>query len=309
MEDKRYYWLKLKEDFFDEDTIEWLEEQENGKEYCLFYLKLCLKSLKNNGVLIRNVGTMLIPYDAKRLAMLTKTDYDTVIVAIELFKKIGLIEMRENGEIYLSQVESMVGSERKSAQRKRKQRLEEQKQLKAGEKRCDNVTLMSHECHGELEIEKELEKDIEIDKDNRYRNNNIDINEITPTTNFIYPPLNKYVDFDKEISEDFINIREPLVLWIRETREDVMKCFNSEFRDEDKIYLFSNVIQSFFVKLRGKKTGSKIDNEIFKYALSNVDKLNPNNIGDILRKMKATFRRKEMHGEQINSFSYILKCL
>lgn len=309
MEDKRYYWLKLKEDFFDEDTIEWLEEQENGKEYCLFYLKLCLKSLKNNGVLIRNVGSMLIPYDAKRLATLTKTDYDTVIVAIELFKKIGLIEVKENGEIYMLQVESMVGSERKSAQRKRKQRLEEQKQLKTGEKRCDNVTLMSHECHGELEIEKELEKDIEIDKDNRYRNNNIDINEITPTTNFIYPSIDKYVDFDKEISEDFMNIREPLILWIREAREDVMKCFNSEFRDEDKIHLFSNLIQIFFTILRGKQTGSKIDNEIFNYAVSNVDRLNPDNIGDMLRKMKATFRRKEMQGEQINSFSYILKCL
>lgn len=306
MEDKRYYWLKLKEDFFDEDTIEWLEEQENGKEYCLFYLKLCLKSLKNNGVLIRNVGTMLIPYDAKRLATLTKTDYDTVIVAIELFKKIGLIEMRENGEIYLSQVESMVGSERKSAERKRKQRLEQQKQLKSGEKGCDNVALMSHECHGELEIEKELDKDIEIEKDNRYREK---INNIDTTTNFIYPSIDKYIDFDKEISEDFMNIREPLILWIREAREEVKKQFDSEFRDEDKIHLFSNLIQIFFTMLRGKQTGSKIDREIFNYALSNVDTLNPDNIGDMLRKMKATFRKAEMQGKEINSFSYILKCL
>lgn len=306
MEDKRYYWLKLKEDFFDEDTIEWLGEQENGKEYCLFYLKLCLKSLKNNGVLIRNVGTMLIPYDAKRLAILTKTDYDTVIVAIELFKKIGLIEMRENGEIYLSQVESMVGSERKSAERKRKQRLEQQKQLKSGEKGCDNVTLMSHKCHGELEIEKELDKDIEIEKDNRYREK---INNIDTTTNFIYPPLDKYVDFKKEISEDFMSIREPLILWIRETREEVKKQFDSEFRDEDKIHLFSNLIQIFFTMLRGKQTGSKIDEEIFHYTLKNVDKLNPNNIGDILRNMKAAFRKAEMQGKEINSFNYILKCL
>lgn len=306
MEDKRYYWLKLKEDFFDEDTIEWLEEQENGKEYCLFYLKLCLKSLKNNGVLIRNVGTMLIPYDAKRLAILTKTDYDTVIVAIELFKKIGLIEMRENGEIYLSQVESMVGSERKSAERKRKQRLEQQKQLKSGEKECDNVTLMSHECHGELEIELELDKEIEIEKDNRYREK---INNIDTTTNFIYPPLDKYVDFKKEISEDFMSIREPLILWIREAREEVKKQFDSEFRDEDKIHLFSNLIQIFFTMLRGKQTGSKIDEEIFHYTLKNVDKLNPNNIGDILRNMKAAFRKAEMQGKEINSFNYILKCL
>ena len=54
-ENKRYYWLKLKEDFFEEDAVEWLEDQENGKEYCLFYLKLCLKFIRTDGVLIRNV--------------------------------------------------------------------------------------------------------------------------------------------------------------------------------------------------------------------------------------------------------------
>lgn len=70
---KKYYWLKLKEDFFEEDAISWIEEQENGKDYCLFYLKLCLKSLKTNGLLIRNVGSMLVPYDVKTLARLTNT--------------------------------------------------------------------------------------------------------------------------------------------------------------------------------------------------------------------------------------------
>ena len=68
MADKRYYWLKLKEDFFQDEAIEWLEEQENGKEYCLFYLKLCLKSLKDDGKLIRTVGNLLIPYSTEKLA-------------------------------------------------------------------------------------------------------------------------------------------------------------------------------------------------------------------------------------------------
>ena len=63
---KKYYWLKLKEDFFEQDAIDWLEEQEKGKEYCLFYLKLCLKSLRTNGILIRTVGQLLVPYDAKK---------------------------------------------------------------------------------------------------------------------------------------------------------------------------------------------------------------------------------------------------
>ena len=46
-ENKRFYWLKLQEDFFEDDTIDFIESQENGEKYCLFYLKLCLKALKS----------------------------------------------------------------------------------------------------------------------------------------------------------------------------------------------------------------------------------------------------------------------
>ena len=59
-ETKRYYWIKLKEDFFQDDAISWIEEQKDGKECCLFYLKLCLKSLRNQGVLVRYIGDSLI---------------------------------------------------------------------------------------------------------------------------------------------------------------------------------------------------------------------------------------------------------
>lgn len=71
--DTKFFWLQLKEDFFDDDAIQWLEEQKpNGRDYAYFYLKLCLKSLRTNGILIRNVGEILIPYDNEKLAELTK---------------------------------------------------------------------------------------------------------------------------------------------------------------------------------------------------------------------------------------------
>ena len=85
-ETKRFYWLKLQEDFFEDDTIDFIESQENGERYCLFYLKLCLKALKSEGKLIRYVGNMLIPYDEKGLAKLTRTDVDTVRCALALFR-------------------------------------------------------------------------------------------------------------------------------------------------------------------------------------------------------------------------------
>ena len=127
MANKKYYWLKLKEDFFEEDAIAWIEEQENGKDYCLFYLKLCLKSLKTNGLLIRNVGSMLVPYDAKTLAKITNTELDTVKVAMDIFTKIGLVQILENGEIFISQLQNMVGSETSKAQLMRNKRAKDKK--------------------------------------------------------------------------------------------------------------------------------------------------------------------------------------
>ena len=119
---KRHYWLKLKEDFFEDDTIAWLEEQDNGADYALFYLKLCLKSIKTGGHLIRTIGNMVIPYNIKKLAEITNTDFDTAVVAMELFKKSGLAEVLEGGEFYLTKLDKMVDSESESTERVRRYR-------------------------------------------------------------------------------------------------------------------------------------------------------------------------------------------
>ena len=157
---KKYYWLKLKEGFFEEDTIEWLEEQENGVYYSNFYLKLCLKSLKTNGILIRNVGEILIPYDIKKLAEMPRVKIDTAIVAMELFKKIGLVQILDNGEIYLTQLELMVGSETSKAELMRNKRAREKKQCSGG---GNNVTKKLPKCYTDIEKDKETELEQEQD--------------------------------------------------------------------------------------------------------------------------------------------------
>lgn len=172
---KRYYWLKLKEDFFDEDTIEWIEEQENGKEYCLFYLKMCLKSIKTEGLLIRKVGNILVPYDAKHLAKITNTDIDTVKIAMNLFQKIGLIQVLESGEIYIPGMEDMIGSETEKAKLMRNKRAKDKALLQEGNNVTtnsnlvtDNSNIVTNEllnCYTEKEKEKEKEIEIEIDKE------------------------------------------------------------------------------------------------------------------------------------------------
>lgn len=176
---KRYYWLKLPEDFYDDDTIQWIEDQENGSAYVNFYLKLLLKSLSDDGRLIRYVGQRLMPYDVKSLARLTNTEQDTVRVALELFVNIGLVERLETGELYMSQIDEMIGKETEAARRKRKHRA--RKELTGGKKELPSGTMsqksgtmsqnngtMSQRCptdNRDKIIDKELEKEIRDDND------------------------------------------------------------------------------------------------------------------------------------------------
>lgn len=158
-DNKRFYWLKLKEDFFDDETIRYIEEQENGIKYSNFYLKLCLKSLRTDGKLIRLVGEILIPYDVKSLSSLTGVDVDTVRCAMALFEKIGCVKMLDSGELYISQLSEMVGSETDKARAMRV--------IRAREKYGNNVTRMLPECYPEKDIEKELDTELEKEKESK----------------------------------------------------------------------------------------------------------------------------------------------
>ena len=155
---KRLYWLKLKEDFFDEDTMSWLEEQDNGKEYCLFYLKLCLKSLKSDGVLVRKVGDMLIPYDIAKIAEITKTQVDIANEALNLLKQIGYIQVLDSGGLFLTQIENMTGSETDAAERQRKSR--------ANKRIPEKSVTMSQQSHTDVTLESQ---NGHIEKENRER--------------------------------------------------------------------------------------------------------------------------------------------
>ena len=122
MSEKRYYWIKLKENFFDLETIDWLVSQKNGCEYIVLYQKLCLLTANKGGKLVSSVGEMMIPYDTQKIARDTKFSVDTVIVAMELFKKIGLVYEETDGILQIPAVAEMVGSETAGAERVRKHR-------------------------------------------------------------------------------------------------------------------------------------------------------------------------------------------
>lgn len=134
--DKKFYWLKLKKDFFKRHDIRIIEAMPNGKDYILFYLKLLVESLDHDGELRFSDS---IPYTEEMLATITNTNVDIVRSAIKLFTQLNMMSKFDDGTILLIQVGSMTGSETAYAEKKRIYRQQKQLQISADAKDIDGT--------------------------------------------------------------------------------------------------------------------------------------------------------------------------
>lgn len=157
-EAKKFYWLKLKRDFFKRHDIRIIEEMPNGKDYVLFYLKLLLESIDHEGSL-RFSDT--IPYNEQMLSVVTNTNIDIVRSAMKLFTELKLMEVLDDATIYMAEVNNMIGSESWSAERVRRFRQKQQALL------CNGDVTSCNE-----EKEEELDKDLDTDIENERKNEN-----------------------------------------------------------------------------------------------------------------------------------------
>ena len=119
-----YFWLKLYKDFFDRDDVRIVDNMGNGKEMLLLYLKLLSKSLGFNGKLMIN---KVLPYNNELIASSTNTKIDVVRTAMELYERLGWIELLPNGVVFMKELADMTGHETKAAKVKRLQRGKEDK--------------------------------------------------------------------------------------------------------------------------------------------------------------------------------------
>lgn len=152
-ENKRYYWLKLKEDFFTQPRIKKLRRIAGGDTYTLIYLKLQLLSIKNSGTLIfEGIEDDFI----EELALTIDEEVDNVKFTVMYLINQGLMEEVEKDEYALVEARQNIGSETASTIRSRRSR-EQQKALQ-----CNTVATI---CNTEIDIEKEIEIDKELDKE------------------------------------------------------------------------------------------------------------------------------------------------
>ena len=165
-DDKKYYYLKLKDNFFDPDAMIVLESMQDGYLYSNILLKLFLRSLKNEGKLMFNER---IPYNSNILSQVVRHNVGVIEKAMKIFSDLELIEVLDNGAIYMLDIQNFIGSSSTEADRQRNYR--NQLEIDRGLKHSLQMShQMSHQTlhqmndkstpEIELKIKKELKKDL-----------------------------------------------------------------------------------------------------------------------------------------------------
>lgn len=117
MPEKRYYWLKLKEDYFNSPKIKKLRKIAGGDTYTIIYLKMQLLSIRNEGII---TFERIEPSIQEELALKLDEDVENVAVTLNYLQTQGLIDVNDNDEFLLIEASNNIGSEGQSAERKRR---------------------------------------------------------------------------------------------------------------------------------------------------------------------------------------------
>jgi predicted phage replisome organizer len=146
---KKYFWLKLKDDFFHDPKIKKLRKIAGGDTYTIILQKIMLLSIRDGGVIQFQGIEKSLP---EELALILDEDVTNVEIALNFMNSIGLIESLSEKEFLLPSVPTLIGSEGDSAERMRKlrERKSTPKQLPS---QCDALVTKS-DTEKELEIER-----------------------------------------------------------------------------------------------------------------------------------------------------------
>ncbi len=157
--EKKYYWLKLKEDFFDDKYIKALRKLPDGDALCIIYQKMQLKSLKTEGFIHYD---KILPSAEEELALVLDEEINKVKLTLQALLNMGLVEKWENDTLYMVAMQNLIGSETAVAERVRKHR-EKQKMLHSNTKVTKGNTYIEIE---KIENIKEKKQDIERKEEN-----------------------------------------------------------------------------------------------------------------------------------------------
>lgn len=190
MATKKYYWLKLKDDFFRQKEIKKLRKIAGGDTYTVIYLKMLLLAIKNdNKLYFEGVEDDF----AEELALELDEDVDNVKMTLAFLQKQRLIEMINEDEYLLPQCKTMTGVESASAERVRRHRLKQKEGQKALQCNAD-VTDSNKNVTAETEQEKETEQEIDIEQEKEIdidKQQHIEIKDVVDNVSIFFSNLNE----------------------------------------------------------------------------------------------------------------------
>ncbi|WP_242521117.1 MULTISPECIES: phage replisome organizer N-terminal domain-containing protein [Lactococcus] len=166
-DNKKYYYMRLKENFFDSDEMIVLENMDNGDGiiYSNILLKLYLRSLKYEGRLMFNER---IPFNPQMLSTIVRHPVGVVEKALKAFVDLGLVEVMDNGAIYMLDIQNFIGKTSTEADRQREYQARIAKEKKVVRNLTGNIGENFEKTTPELEIEieTELKKESEVASSN-----------------------------------------------------------------------------------------------------------------------------------------------
>lgn len=231
-DNKKYYYLKLKENFYDSEEMIILQNMQDGYLYSDILMKLYLRSLKNNGKLMFKD---VIPYTPSALAQVVRHQVGTVEKALKIFQQLGLIEVLDNGAIYMLDIQNFIGESSTEADRIRNYRAK----IKEDKESVQMLQQMNDKSTPEIEIEKEIKikKELEIEK-NKKKKGTTEIDELI-NTNFT----------DKEIIDtvyEFIKMRKAIKkpLTTRGLQLMIKKLYSLTTNVDEQIEILNNSIMN-----------------------------------------------------------------
>lgn len=258
--DKKYYWLKLKDDFFRDKKMKKLRNIAGGDTYTIIYLKMQLLSLKNSGVLIfENVEDTF----EEEIALEIDEKVEDVKVCLLYLEKTGLLECKDN-EYVLPQTIDCIGSETAVAERVRRSR-ERKKQIEA--LHCNSSET---NCNTEIDIEKDIDIDIDIERREEKEIEKKEEKRKATKVATVYYPEDERLD---ETFKDFLEMRKKkrvpntdraITLAINKIN-DLAKRFDGTIDNEKAIKIIEQSILSGWTSIyplkeyKDNKTANTID--------------------------------------------------
>lgn len=195
---KRYYWLKLKEEFFQDKEMKKLRRIAGGDTYTVIYLKLMLLSLKNDGKLY---------FDGiedtfhEELALEIDEEAENVRITLMYLEKMGLIQELKDDELFLTQMDNLIMSESQSAQRVREHRAKKKAlQCNANVTECN---VIETKCNTYTDTDTETNTNTEKEKKKLHQK---EIEDFFESVWKLYPRKEGKSAVNKKAKEEIFNV-------------------------------------------------------------------------------------------------------